>query len=154
VKDEMIELAEKAQQLKDRFLYLIDEDTRSFNSLMAAMKMPKKTEEEKKMRQEAIDAATMEAARVPLEVAELAHEAFELARQTAESGNVNSVSDAGVAALSLRAAVHGAGLNVIINLSDLPNTEEKDRMLSRIAELRALADSHEAEILKTVSDRL
>ncbi len=154
VKDEMIEVAEKAQEMKDRFLLLIDEDTRSFNNLMAAMKMPKKTDDEKKRRQEAVDAATMEAARVPLEVADMAVEAFELAEITAKSGNVNSVSDAGVAALSLRAAAHGAGLNVIINLSGLPDTEEKAEMLQRVEELRALADRHEAEILKTVSDRL
>lgn len=154
VKESMIELAEKAQQLKDRFLYLIDEDTRSFNSLMAAMKMPKKTEEEKKMRQEAIDRATMEAARVPMSVAELALEAFEPAEIAAKNGNVNSVSDAGVSALSLRAAVHGACLNVMINLSGLPETEEKAEMLKRAEEIRRLADKREAEILAIVEEKM
>ena len=154
VKEEMIEVAERAQEIKDRFLYLIDEDTRSFNNLMAAMKMPKKTDEEKKRRQEAINSATMEAARVPLEVAQVAVDAFEPVKITAESGNVNSVSDAGVAALSLRAAVHGAGLNVIINLSGLPESEEKAEMLRRVEELRALANERETQILKIVEENI
>ena len=154
VREEMIEVAEKAQDMKDRFLYLIDEDTRSFNRLMAAMKMPKKTEEEKEARQEAIDAATMDAARVPLRVAELAAEAFDLARVVAQRGNVNSVSDAGVAALSLRAAVHGACLNVEINLSGLPDSEEKASMLERVSELRSVSDRAEQEILTTVKEKL
>ncbi len=154
VREEMIEVAEEAQDMKDRFLYLIDEDTRSFNRLMAAMKMPKKTEEEKKARQEAIDAATMDAARVPLRVAELAAEAFDLARVVAQRGNVNSVSDAGVAALSLRAAVHGACLNVEINLSGLPDSEEKASMLERVSELRSVSDRAEQEILTTVKEKL
>jgi len=154
VREEMIEVAEEAQDMKDRFLYLIDEDTRSFNRLMAAMKMPKKTEEEKEARQEAIDAATMDAARVPLRVAELAAEAFDLARVVAQRGNVNSVSDAGVAALSLRAAVHGACLNVEINLSGLPDSEEKASMLERVSELRSVSDRAEQEILTTVKEKL
>jgi len=154
VKEDMIEAAEKAQEIKNRFLYLITEDTRSFNNLMAAMKMPKKTDEEKKVRQKAIDVATMEAARVPLSVAELAVEAFDLVRCVAEKGNKNSVSDAGVAALSLRAAVHGAGLNVIINLSGLPDTEEKAGMLEKVERLRETADGKEDEILSLVEKQM
>ncbi len=154
VREGMIETAEKAQKIKDRFIYLIDEDTRSFNRLMAAMKMPKKTDEEKAERQRAMEAATMEAARIPLSVAELAVESMELAKFVAENGNVNSVSDAGVAALSLRAAVHGAGLNVIINLSGMPESEERSEMLDRVRKLREAADREAADIMATVEEKV
>jgi len=115
----MEEIALKAQELKDRYLQFIDEDTQAFNLVMEAFRLPKKTEEEKKIREERIEEATKEATRVPLKVLEATLELLDLAEVVADKGNVNSVSDAGVAALQARACAEGAYLNVIINLKSL-----------------------------------
>ncbi len=115
----MKETASKAQELKDRFLRAVDEDARAFDRVMEAMRLPKKSDEEKALRAERIKEATIGAIEVPLGVLRDCGEAVELAATVAESGNRNSLSDAGVAAHALRAAANGAYLNVLINLGEL-----------------------------------
>jgi len=106
------QIGETAKRLKD----LVDEDTAAFNELMAAFKMPKKTDEQKAARKEAIQRATKQATNTPLEVAELCRETLRRAPRLAEIGNKNAISDVGVGALLLTNAVNGALLNVAINL--------------------------------------
>ncbi len=136
-------LAVRAQELKDALLRAVDRDTEAFNAVMDAFRLPKKTEEDKKTRDQAIQEATKGATTVPLEVMELAFEALELAKVAAEKGNVNSVSDAGVGALLALAAVEGGYLNVKINLSGIQDesfqseTEKKaEEILSNARQLK------------------
>lgn len=139
--------AERGQRLKDRLLFLVDEDTRAFNGIMAAFQLPKDTPEAKVLRKQAIQTATRRAIEVPLEVMRLSSESFELIRAMAETGNPNSVSDAGVGALCARAAVLGAWLNVKINANGF---EDKAFLEAVLAEGQALADAantQEQEIL-------
>lgn len=112
-------VAEKGQSLKDWYLHAVDEDTRAFNEVMAAMRLPQKSPEEVAARTAAIEAANRGATLVPLSVLERSIEVLELAREAAARGNQNSLSDAGVAALCARAAAEGAWLNVLINLKNL-----------------------------------
>jgi glutamate formiminotransferase/formiminotetrahydrofolate cyclodeaminase len=112
----MEELGMTAQSLKDEFLADVDRDTDAFNRLMEAMRLPKKSEEEKAARASAIEAATKEATLVPLGVLRRSLQSASLARQAAENGFKNSLSDVGVAAATSRAAAEGAFLNVRINL--------------------------------------
>jgi glutamate formiminotransferase/formiminotetrahydrofolate cyclodeaminase len=135
--------AEKAQYLKKELLQLVDEDTRAFNAIMEAMQLPKETDEERQRRNAALEAATLHAINVPLRTMELAMEAFEPIRAMIESGNPNSISDAGVGALCARAAVHGAGLNVHINASGL-----RDKAFAAQAKARADAWMAEADRLE------
>ena len=122
--EEFSNYAEKGQQLMTDMLNLVDEDTNAFNQIMAAFGLPKGTDEEKAARKAAIDAATINAIKVPYRTMELAFESFNLAKSMAEIGNPNSVSDAGVGALCARAAVKGAYLKVIINSQDLKEHPE------------------------------
>jgi len=127
--------AEKAEQLKKRLLFLVDEDTRSFNKVMEAFALPKNSEEEKKIRKSEIDKANFYAASVPLQVMETCLEVYEVTQQMAQSGNPNSITDAGVSALCLEAGIKGAAYNVRINLSSLPEGENKHLMEQKVKEI-------------------
>ena len=135
----MKNLALQTQALKDEFLDLIEKDTEAFNNVMSAMRLKKKTEEEKKKRDEAIEKATKKATLVPLEIMKKSENILELAAIAEKNGNQNSVSDAGVAAIMADAACEGGYLNVIINLGNIKDEEfkrsikaEADVLLKRI----------------------
>lgn len=119
VQDEMMQILGQADELKAKMTRLIDQDTEAFNAVMRAFGMPKESESEKQQRSAAIQDATRQATLVPLEVMKLAEQALGLAATVAEKGNVNSISDAGVAALVLAAGCEGAAYNVRINLATL-----------------------------------
>ncbi|HXB07067.1 MAG TPA: glutamate formimidoyltransferase, partial [Puia sp.] len=112
---EFSDWAEKGQRQKDELIRLVDADTRAFNAIMTAFGLPKGTPEEKSVRTQAIQEATQTAIEVPFRVMEVAAESLALIKAMAETGNPNSVSDAGVGALCARAAVLGAFMNVRIN---------------------------------------
>jgi glutamate formiminotransferase/formiminotetrahydrofolate cyclodeaminase len=113
------EWAEKGQTLKDRFLFLVDEDTRSFNGIIDAIRLPKESEEEKKIRSQAIEKASQYAAEIPYQVMKTCEDAVELFEQMLENGNPNSITDAGVGALACKTGLEGAYMNVLINLQGL-----------------------------------
>lgn len=146
--------AERGIELQSGLLHLVDEDTVAFNQIMAAFALPKATEEEKQLRSSAIQRATLFAAQVPLRTMRMAMEAFEVCRAMASEGNPNSVSDAGVGALAIRAAVVGAGLNVKINAASLEDRTEADRLVAEAVRLTAEAMERESEILKIVEEKL
>ena len=152
--EEFSRWADKGQALSDELLVLVDEDTRAFNKIMEAFGLPKKTEEDKRLRSEAIQAATLFATQVPLQTMQAAFGAFELCQAMAEHGNPNSVSDAGVGALAARAAVLGAGLNVKINAASLKDRETADKMIAEAEQLIAEAQKKEAEIIGIVERKI
>lgn len=119
VQERVKALAEEAQEAKDAYLSAIDEDTDAFNRVMDAMRLPKASPEQARARDLAVAAATREATRVPLGVLERTPPLLALVREIAGIGNANSLSDAGVAALTAAAAAEGAYYNVLINLGAL-----------------------------------
>ena len=152
--EEFSRWADKGQALSDELLVLVDEDTRAFNKIMEAFGLPKKTDEDKRLRSEAIQAATLFATQVPLQTMQAAFGAFELCQAMAEFGNPNSVSDAGVGALAARAAILGAGLNVKINAASLKDREAADKMIAEAEQLIAEAQKKEAEIIGIVERKI
>ncbi len=151
---EFSDVADKGQALMTRLLALVDEDTAAFDKIMAAIGMPKGSEEEKKARAEALEAATLYATEVPLKTMKASFETFEVVRAMAEQGNPNSVSDAGVGALAARSAVLGAQLNVKINAAGLENREAAERLCAEAAEIAAKAIAEEAAILEIVNGKI
>ena len=121
--------AEKGQKIKDALLKYVDEDTRAFTEIMKAFALPKTTDEEKLKRSEAIQIATKYACEVPLKVMKTAHLTIELLQAMIEKGNPNSVTDAGVGILCVKAAVHGAYLNVMVNSKDLLDKKLSDEIM-------------------------
>jgi glutamate formiminotransferase/formiminotetrahydrofolate cyclodeaminase len=142
-KSQMENVGIKAQELKDRLSTLVDADTEAFNELMAAMRLPKKTDEQKTARHTAVQEATKAATKIPLEIAKLCSEVLDLADVVAREGLAASVSDAGVAAEAALAGLRGARLNVLINLVDIEDenfkknvTDEVNNMERSAAELK------------------
>lgn len=130
-------LAERAQALKAALLAAVDEDTKSFDGVLAAMRLPKGTEDEKSARAAAIATAYEQATAVPLATARLCLQALELAEQAAVTGNRNSASDAGVGALLAKTGLDAALMNVRINLPSVREGAFKTATLAAVAELQA-----------------
>ena len=147
---EFSDAADAGQKVLSRMLALVDEDTRSFDGIMAALGLPKGTPEEQEARAEALEAATLHAAEVPLETMRTALSAFPLLKAMAEKGNPASASDVGVGALAVRAAVRGALLNVKINARDLKDTDAARKLISEGEAIAAEAEKLEAEVLATI----
>jgi len=146
--EKMDESGAKAQELKEQFTADIDRDTDAFNKIMVAFKLPKKGEENKKVRKKAIQKATKDATMVPFGVLGRCKQSAELARIVVEEGNRNSISDAGVAALTARAAAEGAYLNVKINLQDIEDQDFKKKTLEEAEEIRKFVVEHTEETVK------
>ncbi|MEO1259196.1 MAG: glutamate formimidoyltransferase [Bacteroidota bacterium] len=151
--DEFSDWAEKGQQLKDELLRLVDEDTNAFNQIMASFRLPKGTPEEKAARSKAIQDATRYAIETPLRTMEVAFRIFELTEAMAKDGNPNSVSDAGVGALCARAAVHGAWMNVKINVKDLKDKELAAIFLKKAKTIAEQTDLLEEKIRAIVDEK-
>ena len=151
---EFSDWADQGQVVMNKLLTLVDEDTAAFDRIMAAIGMPKGSEEEKKARAEALEAATLYATEVPLKTMKTALEVFPIVRAMAEEGNPNSVSDAGVGALAARSAVLGAQLNVRINAAGLADREAAERLCTEAAEIAAKAIAEEFEILEIVNSKI
>jgi glutamate formiminotransferase/formiminotetrahydrofolate cyclodeaminase len=141
VSDEMSETLKAAEELRGQLFSLIREDAEAFDSVMATRKLPKDTDDQKRARLDAIQKATIVAAEVPLKVMRVSLEAIKLAHVAAEKGNVNSVSDAGCAALNGRSAVLGAYLNVMINLPGIDSESERERIKAEAEAIREEAES-------------
>ncbi len=146
--------AEKGKTIQERLLFLVDEDTRAFNDIMAAFGLPKKSKEEKEARKLAIEAATLHAIEVPFQVMNTSYEGFEVAGAMADIGNPNSVSDAGVGALALYACMEGAWLNVRINAADMKNHERVMAILKSGSELLLKAEDQKNGILTRVGEKI
>ncbi len=109
-------IAEAAQRTREEFLRLAREDSDAYEAVVAARRLPKGTEEEKKARARRIAETSRLAAEVPMRTARAAARLLAALPDLAEKGNPNAASDAGAAALLLEAAVQAALLNVAINL--------------------------------------
>ena len=115
----MDEIGFEAQNLKNRLAILVEEDTKAFNMVIDANRLPNNTDEEKKLKKDSIIAANKYATEVPLETTKKCFRIMQLAKTLVEDGNPSSVSDAGVAAEVALAGVRGACLNVMINLNGI-----------------------------------
>ncbi len=152
--EEFSRQAEEGQAHLKELLALVDEDTAAFNRIMDAFKLPKGTDEEKAARSAAIQDATRYATEVPLRTMKASFAIFPLLKSMAETGNPNSVSDAGVGALAARSAVLGAYLNVRINAAGLKDRAVADAMLAEAARIAAEAEAAEKETLAVVETKL
>jgi len=148
--EEFSRWAVRGQAIKEELLRLVDEDTRAFDRVMAALGMPKGTDEEKAARSAALARANLGALQVPWQVMQTAYRSFEIIRAMAEEGLPASASDAGVGALCTRAAVRGAWLNVRTNAAGIKDKAAIEEVLHDGAELDAAAAREEAEILAIV----
>ena len=154
VDDILNEAAEKSQDIKFKLVKAVDDDTNAFNQYMHAMRMPKKTDEEKKKRTAAMQEGLKVAVQVPYSTAQLSYEAIEIAETVAKHGNPNSITDVGVGAQSAYTGVLGGIYNVLINLKDIKDEEFVADMKKKCNEIRIQAESKLKDVLSIVESKL
>jgi glutamate formiminotransferase/formiminotetrahydrofolate cyclodeaminase len=147
VEQDLMKVAEKAQDLKDKLLRAVDDDTNAFNAYMKARRLPQSTDEEKQIRENAIQDGLKEAIYVPLNTAKLSSEALNIAAEAVEKGNINSVTDAGVGAQIAYTGIIGGIFNVLINLPPIKDQKFVEDMKSTCSKL-------EKESLKKLDDTI
>lgn len=152
--EEFSDWAAQGQAFKKYLLQLVDEDTAAFNGIMAAVRMPKKTDSEKQARKEAMQNATKNAIEVPFRIMETSLASMEVMKAMAKIGNPASVSDAGVGAACARTAVIGAFLNVQINADGLEDKDFVAEKLKSGASMVKFAKMLETEILELVEGKI
>jgi len=152
--EEFSDWAEKGQQYKDELLKLVDLDTAAFNKIMEAFSLSKSTPEEKAARDKAIQDATKYAIEIPFKVMKAAYGSMTVIKAMAETGNPNSISDAGVAALCARSAVIGAFMNVKINASGYKDKTFTDAIIAEGNDIEKQAMELEKEIIVLVNTKI
>lgn len=151
----MQEVRDAADALCGELLDLMEKDTKAFNSYMAAMKLPKDTNEAKAARKEAMQKAAKESTAVPLLTLARCLEAAKLGARAAEYGNTNALSDAATAVMLARAGGMAAMCNVLINLSGVEDvsfaTQCRNQSETVMAELDSLAATVSKSVLASLS---
>ena len=154
VEEDIKKIISSSEKLRYELSQLIEEDVKVFNNFMATYKMPKETEDEKKVRAEKIQESLIKAAKVPLKVAYKCLDILSLSKEVAEKGNINVVSDAGVAALMAEAALESAILNVKINLKMIKDEKTKEELSSSIQELLLKEKGQKEKVLEIVEQKI
>ncbi len=152
--EEYSDWAEKGAVYYKALVNMVDEDTIAFNNIMLAFRLPKKTDEEKVIRLKAIQDATKNAINVPFKIMELSLASMEVMKAMADIGLQASVSDAGVGALAAKAAIHGAFMNVKINMGDLEDKDFASKKLKAGNIILKKAIALEKEIVDMVEEKI
>jgi len=154
VEEDIKRIISSSEKMRYDLSQLIEEDVKAFNNFMATYKMPKETEDEKKIRAEKIQESLIKAAKVPLEVAYKCLDILNLSKEIAEKGNINVVSDAGVAVLLAEAALESAILNVKINLGMIKDEKIKEELSFSIKELLLKEKGQKEKVLEIVEEKI
>ncbi|HBI91528.1 MAG: cyclodeaminase/cyclohydrolase family protein [Terrisporobacter othiniensis] len=154
IKDEIVKSLNHGENYKKEFLDLMEKDTSAFLSLMDAFKMPKNTEEEIQIRKEKIQRGNNEALEIPFEVSQKAYKLYNYIDIAAEYGNKNALSDTGVAALLVEAAVEGALLNVKINILGLKDEDRKKELTEKCEIILEKSKKRKERIINSIESQL
>jgi glutamate formiminotransferase/formiminotetrahydrofolate cyclodeaminase len=152
VEARMNEIIIEADKLRADLAAGVRRDAAAFDEVMAALRLPKGSDEQQAARAAAIETATHLAAEIPLEVARLAARVLELAAELAQTGNTNAISDAGSAGAMAGAAIHAAGLNVRINAANVQDQDAARRWQLALAELQERASRASQHLDAAIQD--
>ena len=150
----MRDLLAKTEALRKELPELLEADTQVYGKVMSTYRLPRKTDEQKAARNEAMQAALKEAAQVPLTIAERCAQIVDLALPAAEMGNQWAVSDAGVGVLFAEACMRGALLNVYINLASISDQAFVSEMRQRIEAITANKAETKDKVMALVHDKI
>jgi len=153
VEEEMKEILEESEELREKLTNAVEEDANSFTAIMQAFKLPKGNDEEKVTRSQAIQDATLYASVVPLATAKNALRVMELSLHVAQKGNINAITDGASGAEMARAALNSAGYNVRINLSSLKNKEKAEEFLAELKQLEEKANKISVDLRQVLEER-
>lgn len=154
VEEDLKGVLEKAEDLRQKLTDAIQADVEVFDRVMASYGMSKDTDAQKAARSEEIQAALKEATDVPLECARLSQDVINLSCAVAEQGNLNLVSDAGVAVMAGYAALKSAALNVQINIGGIKDEVFVKQRQNVLNELMEKSEIQTEAIYQIVKDKL
>lgn len=154
VEDEMKQVLGKAESLRRRLTGMIEDDVQAFDKVMAAYGLPKETDADKEKRDAAIQAALKQATDVPMRCCHAAREVIEVAGIASDKGNLNVISDAGVAVLAGHAALRSAALNVFTNAKMITDRTFAEAKLEELNELLAGAEGATESAYDVVKGKL
>ncbi len=154
VEAELKEVLQKSEEVRQRLTGMVADDIRVFDQVMGAYGMPKETDEQKSARAKAIQDALKEATVVPLACAKACGEVIALTRIAADNGNLNVISDAGVAVMAAYGALKSAALNVYINLGNIKDQNFAQLMRSELESVLAQCEGATQEIYSVVKSKL
>jgi glutamate formiminotransferase / formiminotetrahydrofolate cyclodeaminase len=153
VHDRMQRTLEASEYLRQELALSVERDAAAYESVLQAYRLPKETPGEKDARRQAVDAAVLQAAREPLQVARHAVAVLELAEQAVRYGNENAITDAGTGAALALAALKGAGFNVRINLSSFKEEHVSREFMGELKNLESRAANLEGEVRRVLQER-
>jgi len=151
---EFSDWAVKGQSYKNKLLFLVDEDTNSFNKIIDGFRMAKGTSEEKELRKKAIEDATKYATEIPFQVMQTAHDSIEVMEAMLKDGIQNSLSDAAVGVLCAKTAVTGAYFNVRINAKDIKDRDFADKMISKAGKIYQSTLQKENKVIALIDSKM
>ncbi|CFX03338.1 Methenyltetrahydrofolate cyclohydrolase [Candidatus Filomicrobium marinum] len=152
--EELTKTVPKADALAAGLLRRVDLDTEAFNSVMAAFKLPKQTDEEKAKRTAAIQDGYKEAVQSPIAIASECVAVLELSRNLLGKSNPNALSDLGVASQQAYAGLEGAIMNVKINLPSIKDENFKSEISTELVQLLKQGREAKEQVYQFVSDNL
>ncbi|MGA7384145.1 MAG: cyclodeaminase/cyclohydrolase family protein, partial [Methylocella sp.] len=144
----------KAEALRAELTRAIEEDVVAFNSVMAAYRLPRATDEERAARAASIQAALKDATLAPLRVVKACFEVIRLAAAAAAKGNLNVISDAGAAVLAANAGLRSAALNVLVNAKAIKDRDFAEKQLAEVNGLLAQAAETTESVYQTVRTKI
>ena len=151
---EFSDWAVKGQAYKNKLLFLVDEDTNSFNKIIEGFRMPKGTAEEKEIRKQAIEDATKYATEIPFQVMQTAFDSIEVMEAMLKDGIQNSLSDAAVGVLCAKTAVTGAFFNVRINAKDIKDRIFADEIIAKAEKIYQSTLQKENEVIALIDSKM
>ena len=154
VEGDLKQVLQESEALRQRLTEMVNDDVRVFNQVMSAYGMPRDTEEQKSARGAAIQQALKDATVVPLACAKACAEVIDLSRTAAEKGNLNVISDAGVAVMAAYAALKSAALNVYINVGNIKDREFAESMRSELESILGRCETAAQDIFELVKSKL
>ena len=154
VESDLKEVLRESEALRHRLTGMVSEDVRVFNQVMSAYGMPRDTEEQKSARGAAIQAALKDATVVPLACAKACADVIDLSRTAAEKGNVNVISDAGVAVMAAYGALKSAALNVYINVGNIKDRDFAEAMHAELESILGRCEAAAQEVFELVKSKL
>ncbi|MBG0809658.1 cyclodeaminase/cyclohydrolase family protein [Methylosinus sp. H3A] len=154
VEDDLKAARAEAERLRAELTAAIEEDVVAFNSVMGAYGLPRATDEEKAARSAAIQAALKDATLAPLRAVKACFEVIGLSEIAADKGNLNVISDAGVAVLAANAGLRSAALNVYINAKAIKDREFAETQIAEVEALLAAAAEKTEVVYTTVRNKI
>lgn len=154
VQEDILRLKEKSEELQKKLLLLVERDAEVFEPLSKAYGLPSNTEQERAEKTKIMEQTLKEASQVPLEIMQICCEAIVLLEEFAEKGSAIAISDAGVGAVCCKAALKGAGLNVLINTNAMKDRDFAEKTEQEMNRLLSVYESKADQVYEKVVKRI